>query len=385
MTIHSQTGLLTSIYDPYVLGGGWLMNIDNGLLSWSHTIAADGRHTRATMAFTDRQQILENWIEYGLGRQVVLYDAYAIPRWSGFVNSMTLSLGGLSYQRGPLLDITNYCRIVFSTVDTSTTPPTMGVRKALPWVSAADSITLYGRIEKTLSCGGSTETEAAQFQNMYLEEYKLPTSSQSITPSGGNAPSISVELLGDISWFQTYIYNTTTTGTTTALARLQAIMVASPSIIYSTDYTDMDANATSIPAYENDDKTAWDVMKGIIALGDPVDYSRFTFGIYNDRKAYYKKSPTDIEYVYRMSSGNQIIESLGGALIDPWAVLPARWIFVPDIMIGRSFTTNLRDDPRNVFIESVGFSAPDKLTITGGHVSKLSQAMAQKGLSGLGG
>lgn len=385
MTLHSQTGLTVIILDSFALGGRWLMNIDNGLLSWSHTVAADGGYKTASMTFTDSQPALESFLEFGLGRQVILYDGHTFPRWSGFVNSITMTLGGLSYQHGPLLDIANYCRIVYSTVDTSTTPPTMGVRKALPWISDADSIAKYGRIEKALSSGGSTDAEASQMLNMYLEEYRLPRSSQAINPSAGNVPSMTLELLGDVTWFETYVYNTTATGATNALTRLQAIMVASPTITFSTDYTDMDANSTSVPAWENDDQSAWEIMKGIIALGDPVDYTRFTFGIYNDKKAYYKKIPTDIEYVYRISSGSQVIETLGGAVVDPWAVLPARWIFVPDIMIGRNMITDLRDDPRNVFIESVSYTAPYGLTITGGRISKLSQAMAQKGLSGIGG
>jgi hypothetical protein len=122
-----------------------------------------------------------------------------------------------------------------------------------------------------------------------------------------------------------------------------------------------------------------------VALGDPSDFARYTFGVYDDRQAYYKKMPTAIEYVYRLSSGSQAIETTGGARVQPWNVRPAKWLEIPDFLIGRAAGGgNLRDDPRNVFIESVTYTAPFGLTINGGKVSTLKQKMAQLGLGGAG-
>lgn len=385
MTIHSQTGLLVEVSQPAILGGSWLENIDRSLLSWSHTTQADGGYWHATMKITDRQEKLEEWIENGLGRQITLYSPELTICWQGFVNSIILNLGGLSFQHGPFLDVRNYVKLVYSTVDTSTTPPTMGVRASTNWYSSTSSISKYGRIEKVLSCGGTTLANALQLAQMYLGENSSPSSTKTVTPMQGNDLSLMVEMLGNAHWLSTYYYNNTTTGTTTALARIQAIMAASPTFIYSTDYTFMDANATSIPAYENDDKTALDVINGIVALGDPSDYARYTFGIYEDKKAYYRKLPDSLKYYYRISSNAQLLETVDGAIIRPWLIRPAEWLFIPDFLIGRvRDPLEIQDDPRNIFIESVTYTAPYGLTVSGGSVNRLSQALAQLGLGGIG-
>jgi hypothetical protein len=384
-SLHVQTGLMLSVHNPLIIDGAWRFNLLDELNSWSHTSAADGGYLNARTGISGPQLELEDWIENGLGRHVVLYGPELTPAWEGFVNTVNLTLGGLAYKVGPLINVANYAFAVYSTVDTTVDPPAVGMRATTPATQIDSSVAKYGQLERVISVGGCTAANALQIRDMFLLENSLPEASQSITPGGGNTPALTLELLGYNAWLNTYIYNNVTTGTVTVYNRIVDVMTTSPSLVYSTDYGQMDANATAIPAYENDDKKAYDVIKGAVALGDPTDFARYTFGVYDDRQAYYKKMPTAVEYVYRLSSGSQAIETTGGARVQPWNVRPAKWLEIPDFLIGRAAGDgNLRDDPRNVFIESVTYTAPFGLTINGGKVSTLKQKMAQLGLGGAG-
>jgi hypothetical protein len=69
----------------------------------------------------------------------------------------------------------------------------------------------------------------------------------------------------------------------------------------------------------------------------------------------------------------------------PWNVLPARWIFRPDFLVGRFLpisAASLGSDPRAAFIEVVQFDAPYSLSINGRKLSQLDQVLARRGLGG---
>lgn len=384
--LHSQAGMSWLVHAPLAEGGAYLFDLSSSIASWSHTSQADGGYWAARAGLAGKQVDLEGWIERGLGRRIIAYDPELLVVWDGFVNAVNLNLGGLTYKLGPLLSIANYAYAVYSTVDTSVSPPAVGVRAVTAVQQSAASVAKYGRIEKVLSMGGATAANAAQLVLTYLNENAWPEATQTVTPGAGNAPAVSLELCGHTRWLETYHYNTTGTGTTTSRARIIAAMGASPSITFSTDYGEMDANATAIPTEDASDKTAWDAIKAAVAPGDPADNARYTFGIYDNLKARYKKMPTEVEYVYHLAGGSQEIETPTGARVRPWDVRPAKWLFVPDFLIGRVVEgTPTRQDPRNIFIESVTFTAPYGISINGGKVATLPQALAKLGLAGMGG
>jgi hypothetical protein len=124
------------------------------------------------------------------------------------------------------------------------------------------------------------------------------------------------------------------------------------------------------------------VILALIALGD-VNDDRWTFGIYNDQKAHYGVIPSTPFYQHRIASESQRIETYAGnARVFPWDVRPAQWVFLPDFLVGRVQPTELRLDPRYVFIESVRYTAPWGIELTGSKVDSISQVMAQLGLGG---
>lgn len=138
-------------------------------------------------------------------------------------------------------------------------------------------------------------------------------------------------------------------------------------------------NAYLVPAAENN-QPGMSVIKALLAVGD-VSYSRYNLGVYAGRKAYYSAVPT--AFAYQMTLAAAEFELYGGGMIYPWNALPARWIFYPDFLVGRGApASNLRSDPRAQFIESVSYTAPFGLSLSGGRTDKLSQRLAQYGISG---
>jgi len=127
----------------------------------------------------------------------------------------------------------------------------------------------------------------------------------------------------------------------------------------------------------------WDYIKALTSRGDASD-NRYTFGIYNGRKAYYTVQPTTNTYVQRLTDPKVRVETLTGQEVYPWNVTAAKWLFYPDFLIGRIAPSNLRDDPRYEFIETVSYSAPWGLTHNGSKVGRLDQKLAKLGLGGVG-
>jgi len=331
-----------------------------------------------------QQGDIEEWLENGLGRHIVVYNEGAQVIWEGFVNDMEATIGGLSIKRGPLMGVANKVAIIYSTVDTSVSPPAVGVRKKLAYANDTASQAKYGILEKVLSVGGATSANAAYIRDTFIaDSAEAETTPTQIVLGGTGGLSMSLNCLGYVHWMNAYTYNSTTTGTTTLSARIQAVLTADPNTILSTDYGRITANTLSVPAYEQDDPLALAYVNGLVVLGD-VAYNRYTFGIYADRQAYYTVMPSTQEYTWRISDGGEVYTPLG-EMVRPWDVKPARWVQIPDFLIGRiSDATALRDDPRMMFVESLTYSAPYGLTLTGAKIAKLPQILGQLGLMGVG-
>ena len=138
-----------------------------------------------------------------------------------------------------------------------------------------------------------------------------------------------------------------------------------------------------VPAWEDEDRTAWSVVKNVVARGDSSQ-ARWLFGVYAGREAFYEAAPTVVEYQQRLSQARSIVEHVDGDEVYPWKVVPGKWLMFPDFLIGQAAELNLRDDPRAMFIETVKYTMPWTVDLKGGTVDTLSALVAQLGLSGIG-
>jgi len=386
MTIGSyfrSTGL-TVFAAPNIFSGiGATDDITDPLLSWSHNLAAMGGYKSASLSLAVTAGELDDWLDNGLGKDITMYSASGQMRFNGFVNNITATIGGLNITIGPLMQVANRVYCVFSTVDTSISPPAVGVRANTATYSDTQSQAVYGLQEKVLSIGGATAANAAQIAQTYLNEYSIPQSSQSLTLGGGNAISLKLDLLGYVELLKSYPYTNAATGMTTISTRLPLVLAAHSSSIYSTDYAGIATNTTDVPSYENNSRSAWTIIVSLVEKGDS-SFNRYLFGIYANRRAFYSAAPSAIEYYHQISSEYPEVVDIAQSRVDPWDVLPGKWLQVNDILVGRVNPSSLSADPRNIFIESLTYTAPYGLSINGGKASKLPQLLGRLGLSGVG-
>ena len=107
------------------------------------------------------------------------------------------------------------------------------------------------------------------------------------------------------------------------------------------------------------------------------------FGVYDDRVPVYEQVPTTIEYYQKLSEDFVTFES--GLKVDPIDVLPGKWLYFTDLFIGEPEADTLSEDIRAMFIESVKYTYPQGLVLSGGKTDSLTQKLAKLGLAGIGG
>lgn len=266
-------------------------------------------------------------------------------------------------------------------------PPILGIRARTTAVNDLDSQAAYGILQKLLSTGGSTATEATQNGSTYLALNAWPQTGRRSAFLGGAAASMTIEMLGYWAWLGAYVYNqTAATGAVNASAKLQAVLAASLNPgLFSTDYGRLTANAVQVSQWEDEDRTAEDVVKSINALGTAA-YATTSVGFYAGRQIVYEPAPTTIRYVQRVASNDLLTDLIGGR-VQPWSVMPGEWIFYADFLAGRrppASGADLLRDPRCGLIEVVTLDNRYGLDVNGVHVGTLDQMLARQGLAGVG-
>lgn len=339
----------------------------------------------ARITIDQQRDYIEEWFENGLMRDITVYNYGGQVVWQGWVNQIDVSFGNLAVSRGPVTAITNRAETKYTPLDNSVYPPVAGTARKTAITYDLYSQAYYGVWHKILSAGEISDALADQFQATYLTENSLPETSNQLSFGGsGSTPRMVLNCLGYGHWLNAYpVYEDTDTYRTVT-AQIQAILALSPNAIFSTSYIHMTANGLLVPSLEITDKMALEYIKSQVALGDASD-NRYTFGVYEDRKVYYRALPTEILYNYSMSDPAQrLIYNADQAPVNPWDVRPGEWVQTVDFLVGRvEGTIGLRDDPRNLFIESVEYTAPFGLRLNGKKVSTIPQMVAKMGIGQL--
>lgn len=373
-----------SAFQPLIAGNALVDDtLGSQVEGYSHEIYANGGYWSAGFTIRDNKSAVEDWFSNGLNRHIEVYNVGRAKIWEGFVNQIKLTMGSLSAVRGPVLDIANRVQVVYQTISYNTVPPIAGNRAVTDVINDTASQAIYGILEETLNGGTGLTAEMAQVAAVYLAENSNPETSQSINIGNSQTPAVQIECLGYVHLFNKYYYTETANGgTETIRAKLQNVMADDPNALFSTDYSMIAANAATVGQYEDDEQKAWSIIKDLVARGDGSN-NRYTFGIYNGRRATYAAVPTTIYYEHRIADRGQEVQLAStGATVFPWDVTAAQWLFLPDFLIGTSPQADLKLDSRNVFLESVRYTSPWGLELSGGKVSKLPQILAKRGLGG---
>jgi len=281
------------------------------------------------------------------------------------------------------MDVANRVDLVYSTLDYTTDPPTVGGRDNVGYTNDTDSQADWGILPKVLTTGGADDADAAAILDTYLAEHAQPATSKAWRNDAATDLSVTVECLGYVHWLN-FPYNSTTSGEENASVKIANVLGGTPNsswLTYGT--TNVSSNTYQVAAYDDEDKIGWSIIKETVARGD-ASTNRWTFGVYANRAAYYEAAPTTVEYQQRLGDPKIRVETTAGLEVYPWNVLPAKWLLFPDFLVGKTTPADLRDDPRALFIESVTYRAPWSLDLIGGAVDTLPQLLAQLGLSGVG-
>jgi hypothetical protein len=386
MTYDQARQLPISAYAP-LAQTGLLISDDVGtrVASPRFTKSVFGGADEAVLSINMRQPEVESWIQDGVGRHIEIYNAALEIIWEGFVNIVEANIGGLTKKVGPYLNIAKKIRVVYSPVDTTVTPPAVGNRTPTDWAEDADSQALYGEKHLVKSISGASVATAEQIRDLALNELKDPGGDETDNLAASAQPSVTLLCLGYIHYLKTYTCNLTTTGDQNVSAKIEAVLGADPNTILSTSYALVETNATQIGAYDNNDRTAWDIMRGLVAMGEesPADtFNRWLFRFDPGRIPVYSATPAAAEYQRNLSSPEQTLEHFGGGRVMPWDAVPGKWVVYTDLLVGASEPSDICTDSRYLFVERTTFRAPWTLTLRGSKTSTLNLLMAQKGLGG---
>jgi hypothetical protein len=346
--------------------------------AYNHIIDSFGGFLNATINLTLTKTVAEWLFDNCIGKQVKLVCNAGRSAWEGFINQVTLKDGGVTETRGPLLDACNLLWATCSPMIYTEDPPTAGSEVLLPYVSDTQSIEKYGIIEKVLAMGQCSEAMAGYAQTVALQDMAYPRTSGQVS-FAGDVIDVTLDCVGLIYWLFAYIYDLQVAGSTTASAKIIAILTAEANNYLSTDYTKIYTNAVPVGSQEKQHRYAADVIKEIVALGDNTTAGlRTLFGVYDNKQAVYAAAPTTIEYEHHLSWNNKSINNyLSGTQVSPWLVRPGKWLMVPDFQPNIPPVTDLTKDPRTKFIESVKYTAPLSLDLSGGKLDRLSTLIAR--------
>lgn len=399
--VHRTIGLSVSAYRPSIDVSGPSYTPDGVLLTdtlglflngYSHVIQALGGYWSAQLTFTLSQPEMDDWFNSGLNRHIEIVGPETTLVWEGFVNQVTYSVGTHTAVTGPLLQAVNRASVIYTPIlDATTTPPVVGVQQSTTVVDDNDSRALYGVLEAILSQGqllddGTTDM-ATQIRDTYLAENAWPPSTDDIGLGAASQPSITLDCLGYVHRLAHYIVQDTTAATVqisnnAGTGKLQLALAADPNGMFSTNYDDMDNNAFLTSRYEGGNRAAWPLITELVGVGD-VNDARYTFGIYDDRKATYAIAPTDVAYQHRIADANVRVQGyLGTQPVLPWLVRPARWTFKPDFLPGKEDEADRHRDPRFSFIENVNYTAPWDLRISSDKLGRFDQMIAKLAMQG---
>lgn len=387
------TGLNADLYEApwrnwsvtHLGGTGWIRSLTSEVSSYGHDMAAMGGFIGANLVLKNQtQETIPDWLEMGLGREIRVTDGTTkVSCFEGFINRIDFSIEGFHFTVGPFMDIINRAKLVYSLIDWSTGQAIAGIRGSSDWVQDDNSVDKYGQLPKVLSTGGIDYTLITQLLQLTLEKYRNPPRTEDIT-FGAQAKKFEVrlELLGWSSLLDRYYYTYKTSTLMSAGLKIAFILGLHPYQLFSV--AGVEDVGPQMTTYENDDATAWSIIKAIAAQGDS-SFTRYIFGVYEGRTAYY--APVDdsrITYVRPLNESLKTLLDTNGEYVQPWNVRPGKWVQIGDLLALRPAGDNTATNPRKFFIENVSFRAPDTLVLNGSQSFKIEQRLAQLGISGIG-
>lgn len=380
------TGISIELYTPIWRNDARRLITDNLgdlLVEFQKNEGVDGGYIDARCTAVTHEADMGVWLDR-LGFDFQVFNESQQLIWNGFINQIQINSGAYSVVIGPLTNIANRVRVDYQAMSYNTNPPIGGGDASTAVGDDTDSQDAYGILEMHISGGQGLAADMTQLRDTYLAEYANPERGQQLNLDRPAPASVQIELLGYGALLGRFYFSQSGTSTQNASAKIAAILVAHPTVTFNTE--GIEANTLQVPVFSLGDKSGLDELRDIVAKGDASD-NRYSFGVYGGQAAVYQAIPTapdEITYYHILSDSGQHIETAGNEEVLPWNLRAGRWLNVLDFVIGVNGTVgDLRQDLRSMYIESVQYTAPGTVTITGGKVAKLAQKLAKLGLGGI--
>lgn len=381
-SLFRHTGITISFYDTWA---AYLINSDpvfrcETYTSYTHEISASGGYLSATITIPMNALDAEVWYDRGIGRRVKVFNHAGVCIWNGFVNEISVTLGASTLHVGPLSNIANLVGAKYSPV----LDGQAGSEVDTTLVQDYNSTSLYGKWEKWISVGQAEEGVPEQVRDVFLADMAYPENSDELSIYSANTPTVTLACVGNLYWLMAYTYNNISESLDTLSNKLLLVLDADLNSVISHDYSYIEENNCLVSMYEMSNRFAWDVIKELLSIGNDTDDSRRMFGVYEDGLVKYSRMPYVIEYYHYLGDRSRKITTIDGATVPPWEVVPGKWLQVPDFLLGTAMTSLhfMKDDKRNKFLESVVYTSPNGLDLSGRRNDKLSQMLAKIAYSG---
>lgn len=382
-------GLVIDMYKPAIDPGvsydpnGQHMRQVRSPATYQQQLEAIGGYWAMQFTLTDDMIELEGWIPDTLNQHVEVHDAALEVVWEGFVNQISISSGGFSFVKGPLLQIGNEVNLGYSTVDTTTIPPTMGERDFTTYATHVASQTRYGTIYKLLSTGGVPVGQADQLRDSWLAQHSRLRPTKKWSSIGGANPTLTVDCLGYVHRLNYPYRQVAQTLEYDLDDKMADILDYCPDGLFSSANATIATNTFQVIRYENQYRLALPLIKSLLAVGDATD-ARYLFRVGKGRYVTYEAAPTEVEYIQNRSDAEQKVTTIHGDEVPQWRVQPGKWLLFPDFLVGTDVSQPPEDDPRAMFIESVMYTIPNQLELIGSTTYTIDQKLGQLGLMGVG-
>lgn len=389
-SLHQSIGLTIKVHTPKTRYAAFLFDISDLISSYSHDITDKVGYDKMTFSCPVTTEQADAWLTDGIGRHIKTSAAETDTIWEGFVNEISIVTGTSTITRGPLMDAANRVSCVYTPIlDDTVDPPVTGEQSETVAVDNEDAQAEYGVIETILSIGNVLEiagtNDAEQIRDTYLEENAWPKTSNELTLG---AQSTSVELqvscLGYAHYLDKQIYNNVTAPISVQISTKMADVIdADTNGWFSSANAQIDFNGVLVPSYEDSNQTALSVINSMLQYGGG-SYQRYSFGVYDEFRVDYLEAPTYYDYTFSVIDGVLRCMDATGSPVTLSSVKPGRFALVQNMAIAPADLTVVNTlDPRTMFIESVSFSAPDQISVSGTRSTKVENMISRLGIGGL--
>lgn len=379
----------------YVPRGTEIITLEEVTADFNYSHEANGGCWELNLQMAGDQDEVEDWLQRGLGRHVEACDPDLVVVWDGFVNQVSVSISGLNVDRGPLMEICNRCSAHYArqAVVGSEIVTTSGLTTTV--VEQDESQLRYGIFEKIISGGtvwdDGVDNEAEELRDTYLNEFSLPETGKSFSNVAVGQVMVSISCIGYINFLKNYIYNRNTPTTDAvstpiydpadADSKLRTVLEADPNNLFTDDTLwHFDTNMILEAQWEDQDSDAYSIIQSMVEKGDHTG-NRTLFAVKPGLNLHYGAIPDTLKYKHGLSDPAQDVFMFeGGQEIEPWEVKAGEWLLFTDFLVGEVVPSALREDPRALFIERVGYSTPVGLQLDGGKVHTFKQKLATMGI-----